>query len=251
MKKWFRNVALWIAGKLNRWFKKTLAEENEKQFRKNQRILNARRKAAIACEQNNCDHIAGSSLLSDCRDLQNRTAIMWHTSDLGITFGICKVCLRQFWPSDPDYSFWRVQPSTDRLSGAGRRLFVDPRAVAEKFLREEVRPFELDPNPRRRPGFSNCGYIGVPPSAPEEVVHELDSLSDSAIENLWNEVRASRGFSTEKKPTDETPPPSSRLNPNTDPWFLNQDGTPDLFAEANVDFSAGWKDVEDSNDPAA
>lgn len=123
--------------------KQIAAEENEKLFEENARILNKRRKMAIKHEQDNCDHIGGCSLLGEMRDLQGRTSILWHTTDVGVDTGICLVCQRFFRPGDPpdaqghDYSYWRRKPSMCRISKAGVRTFLDPvRAMEESYLHD-------------------------------------------------------------------------------------------------------------------
>ena len=249
MKKWFKKLLFRFIGWAKQRFEQFLVDENEKQFRKIERQLGTRRKAALLTEQNNCDHVAGCSLLGEMRDPRGRTSIAWHTSDLGIEFGICLVCQRQFWPSDPDYAFWRKQPCMNRPSRAGSRLFFDPQAVVDNFLRDEVRPFELDPNPRKISKFSGPEPPTDSAKPPEGVVKELNSLSDLEIGNLWKRLRSYRQDG-KWVPSALTPPPLARICPSMDPWFLNKDGSPDEFAEANVDFSMEAKDLEALNEPA-
>ena len=123
--------------------KQIAAEANEKMFEENARILEKRRKAGIKQEQNNCDHSGGCSLLGEMRDLQGRTAILWHTTDAGVDTGICLVCQRFFRPGDAldsqnhDYSYWRRKPSMCRVSKAGSRTFLNPvQAMEDSYLHD-------------------------------------------------------------------------------------------------------------------
>jgi hypothetical protein len=136
-----------------------------------------------------------------------------------------------------------------RPSKAGSRLFFDPQAVVDNFLKDEVRPFELDPNPRKISKFSGPEPPTDSAKPPEGVVTELNSLSDLEIGNLWKRLRSYRKDG-KWVPSALTPPPLSRICPSTDPWFLNKDGSPDEFAEANVDFSMEAKDLEALDEPA-
>lgn len=68
-----------------------------------------------------CSHISGDTPQSFAvRGINQRTAIVWHTLNTGVEFGICLNCQRQFWPSDPDYSRWRKQESYCFPSTAGK-----------------------------------------------------------------------------------------------------------------------------------
>ena len=58
-----------------------------------------------------CSHIVGDTPQGVAKDWLRRTAIVWHTLNTGIEFGICLNCQHQFWPSDSDYSKWRLQKS--------------------------------------------------------------------------------------------------------------------------------------------
>jgi hypothetical protein len=237
MKKWFKKLFLWLVGLFKRKPERFPESENTENFREANRQIEERGKAAILSEHNNCDHIAGCSRLSDLRDLQGRTSIVWHQLSFRVTFGICLVCQRQFWPTDPDYDFWKRQRSFSKSSSEGSRWFADPQATVQKFLKEEVRPFELDPNPRKLPRFTAMDWDDHYKSRAYPAT-DLDALSDSEIERLWKEVMEFR-----KTGQEPIPPPLSRLRLDPDPWFLNRDGSPDLFAEANVDLQL--KDTED------
>lgn len=65
-----------------------------------------------------CSHISGDTPQSCDRDWRSKTAIVWHTLNTGVEFGICLNCQHQFWPSDPDYSRWRKQKSQCQPSSA-------------------------------------------------------------------------------------------------------------------------------------
>ena len=118
-------------------------EKNQELFDKNAKIQAKRLKDAVAYEQNNCEHIAGSSRLSEEHDLRGRTAILWHTTDVGVDVGICLVCQRFFRPTDPvdgqghDYTYWRKKPSMCKISRAGSRTFLNPlQAMDESYLHD-------------------------------------------------------------------------------------------------------------------
>ena len=226
MKKWFLRIVGWLKRRLEFF----LARENEKKWRRDEKLLNARTKARTIEAQNECEHVAGCNPLSETMELYGKTSIVWHHSDLGIVFGLCTVCQRQFWPTDPDYTFWRKQPSLNKMSGAGYRMFFDPVQVTSKFLKEEVRPFELDPNARKTQKTKGFAYLNRHLSPPlENLVKELDSLSDLKVKNLWEKVREYRKTGVEGA-TEESGTPK-------DPWLLNDDGTPDQLAIYNVDFT--------------
>ena len=118
-------------------------EENDKQFREREKQLEVNKKLNLMYEQDNCDHIAGSSSLSEQRDIAGRTSIAWHRNDVGADVGVCTVCQRIFHPTDPvdkqgrTYAYWRKQPSFNRLSQAGHRTMMDPsKAVEDSYLRD-------------------------------------------------------------------------------------------------------------------
>ena len=123
---------------------KELAHEaNEKMFDERAKELRARQKATNKAGQDDCVHIAGCSPLSEQKDIAGRTAIIWHRNDVGVDIGIFTVCQRPFHPSDPvdgqghSYSFWRKQPSFNKLSTAGFRTVLDPvRAREESYLHD-------------------------------------------------------------------------------------------------------------------
>ena len=123
---------------------KQLAHEaNEKLFDENAKELTRRQKATIRQSQDECVHIAGCSPLSEQKDIAGRTSILWHRNDAQVDIGICTVCQRIFHPDDPldaqqhSYSFWRKQPSFNKISAAGTRQFLDPmKARKDSYLHD-------------------------------------------------------------------------------------------------------------------
>lgn len=78
-----------------------------------------------------CSHVIGDTPQSVARDWLVRTAIIWHTLNTGVEFGICLNCQHQFWPIDPDYSTWRKQKSHCYPSSAGKEEPIGPDEVVE------------------------------------------------------------------------------------------------------------------------
>ena len=123
--------------------KEIAADANEQLFKKNEKLLEERKKLGKKQEQNLCDHIAGCSPLSEQRDIDGRTSILWHCTDAKVDIGICTVCQRFFHPLDgPDeqghtYQYWRKKPSFNKISKAGPRQFQNPSlAMQESYLRD-------------------------------------------------------------------------------------------------------------------
>jgi hypothetical protein len=112
-------------------------EENEQFMRNQERAQRERTALATKAYQENCPHLAGSNPLSDQSDLLGRTCIIWHTSDVGETFGICSNCQRVFRENEADYATWRRKPSINKQSRAGERQFADPIA-ARRTARGEI-----------------------------------------------------------------------------------------------------------------
>jgi hypothetical protein len=118
-------------------------EANDELFKQNERIHRERTKVLTKSSQDNCDHIAGGSQLSEQRDIAGRTSIVWHRTDASVDVGICQVCGRLFHPLDPPdvhgntYNYWRRKPSFNKLSTAGTRQYLNPTKAAEdSFLRD-------------------------------------------------------------------------------------------------------------------
>jgi hypothetical protein len=106
-------------------------EANDKQFKDQQREQEKRTKANNKFAQDNCEHIAGCSPLSESKDIEGRTSIIWHRGDVGQTTGICTVCQRIFKQSDPDFYQWRKKKSFNTDSASGFRTVMDPLAAIE------------------------------------------------------------------------------------------------------------------------
>ena len=123
--------------------KELAAEQNDKLFDERAKELSKRQKQTVKAEQDNCVHIAGCSSLSEQKDIAGRTSIAWHRNDVGVDVGICTVCQRIFRPTDPvdeqghSYTFWRKQPSFNKISTSGFRTVLDPvRARDESYLHD-------------------------------------------------------------------------------------------------------------------
>jgi hypothetical protein len=123
--------------------KELATEANEELFKKNEKVLEARKKANTKYAQSLCDHVAGCSELSEQRDIAGRTSIIWHRNDVSVDIGVCTVCQRIFRPSDePDeqgrtYVYWRKKPSFNKLSQAGGRVLPDiATAQANSYLHD-------------------------------------------------------------------------------------------------------------------
>lgn len=124
--------------------KKQLAEEeNTRQEKIRENQLRDYQKAVKKVNEQNCVHIAGCSELSEQMDIAHRTSILWHRNDVGVDIGVCTVCQRIFRPSDAadtdgkTYTYWRKQPSFNKLSQAGFRTILDPvRAREQSYLHD-------------------------------------------------------------------------------------------------------------------
>lgn len=110
---------------------------NDELFKANERELQLRQKTNVKYTQSICEHIAGSSPLSEQKDIAGRTSFVWHRNDVGVDIGICTVCQKIMRPEDPDYAVWRRKSSFNKLSAAGTRLFLDPiKAREESYLHD-------------------------------------------------------------------------------------------------------------------
>ena len=94
---------------------------NDDMFRQTSREIQDRIRKQIAADQSTCTHLQGSNPLSDFPSPHGLTSIVMHDLGDGTVFGCCTNCLRQFWPSDPDYGTWMRKKSGNRISAAGRR----------------------------------------------------------------------------------------------------------------------------------
>ena len=115
MKKYFVSAAIWLRSKLSKF----LETEQDRQFRTQEKKLEARRKAHVQKDQSECSHLAGGNRLSESPDPRGRTSIVWHTLNTNETVGICTNCFRNFFPSDPDYQEWFKKKSINTRSRAG------------------------------------------------------------------------------------------------------------------------------------
>jgi len=130
MKKWFKEQYFRILRLVRNWCNNQIKSENDRQSRKIIRELDARRKAIVKLQQENCPHLAGYNDLSEVCDY--RTSIVWHTDNLGETFGLCTNCQREFREADADYSYWRKKLSFNIPSAANshKEVYEDPSSVS-------------------------------------------------------------------------------------------------------------------------
>ena len=183
MKNWFM---YWL-GQLKLWLEHKLENENEREFRKNLKVLEIRWKETVKKHQAACPHIAGCNSLGEgFRDLQNRTSIMWHQLDTGVQIGLCLNCQRPFQPTDADYLEWRRKPSFGKMSAAGVRVgfslpLDSPRLVtsdySDSFVQAPVRLRLQEDNFEDLPDF-------VPS------IEDLERLSDAEVADLHKRTRA-------------------------------------------------------------
>ena len=113
-------------------------EQNDKLFKDQQREQEKRTKETTKFAQDQCEHIAGCSPLSESKDIAGRTSIIWHRGDVGQTTGICTVCQRIFKQSDPDFYIWRKKKSFNKDSASGFRTVMDPLAAIEKSYLHDI-----------------------------------------------------------------------------------------------------------------
>jgi hypothetical protein len=155
----------WILflGRVKAWLENKLQSENDRQFRAISKLVSANRLRSLQLQQKQCVHIAGCSPLSEGMDVLGRTAIVWHGLNSGEVIGICTVCQREFFPSDPDYAIWKKRASFNKFSAAGRwtknlqaephlmRLVdlptqIDMPRLSYKSVSDEVDPWLLNPD---------------------------------------------------------------------------------------------------------
>jgi hypothetical protein len=103
--------------------------ENEKAMREQMRVVNERMKAQIYASQETCPHLQGSSELSDFSG--QLSSIVLHRLDNGVVVGICTNCQKQIFSDDPNIEVQKIfrMKSGNRMSSAGIRNFVDPKAA--------------------------------------------------------------------------------------------------------------------------
>lgn len=102
-------------------------KENERSMRESMKAQRERLLKDVEASQENCPHLQGSNALSDFSG--QLTSIVQHRLDTGAVIGICTNCLRVFKPGDKDYVSQMRRKSGNRISSAGVRMFLDPRAV--------------------------------------------------------------------------------------------------------------------------
>ena len=115
-------------------------EETNARMRDQMREQQKRIAKSILFSQQNCPHMQGSNELSDFQG--SLTSIMWHNTDVGVWFGICSNCLREFWPNQSDYNFWFAKKCGNRRSMAGQRWFPDPHAAAATLIPETAKDYK-------------------------------------------------------------------------------------------------------------
>ena len=113
-------------------------EANDKLFKDQQREQEKRTRESNKFAQDQCEHIAGCSPLSESKDIAGRTSIIWHRGDVGQTTGICTVCQRIFKQSDPDFYVWRKKKSFNKDSASGFRTVMDTLAAIEKSYLHDI-----------------------------------------------------------------------------------------------------------------
>jgi len=103
-------------------------KQNESSMRESMKTQRERIMADIRASQDVCPHLQGSNALSEMSG--QLTSIIHHRLDTGQVIGICTNCQRLFRPGDPDYLQQMKRKSGNKISSAGVRFFLDPRAVA-------------------------------------------------------------------------------------------------------------------------
>jgi hypothetical protein len=239
MKKWFKKHVLSLARRIRNWYEQQVLSENERQFRRTMRELRERQKALKKLEQNECPHIAGSSVFSEEQDVRRRTSIVWHRLDTGETFGLCTNCGKQFWPKDVDYEVWRKKPCFNKMSAAG-------------LVREHLLPSYFS-EPKSDPVLESqtllTGY--VPGREKQSWIESLASLPIEEEERLWRAVHRHREKGI--KSFDDVPlvSLSGAISETSDPWLLNPDGTPDSFySTVMFNIPDFWQEKEAENEQA-
>jgi len=166
-----------FAGWIKKWLEHYLSSENEKQSRKILKLLDKKRRENQAEAQAECPHLAGS--LGEIADYFGRTSIVWHGLNTGEIVGLCSICSRSFFPSDPDYDVWRNRASFNRISTAGitlsawgkkaepyllrdtgpdARINMPPPFLRYKEIQEAPDPWLLNPDGSPDPFFANVDF---------------------------------------------------------------------------------------------
>jgi hypothetical protein len=135
------------------WRRLSRSQTHEDVAREQMLAIGHKLAESIKKSQAECPHMQGSILGSEA--MGNYTSIVWHGLDRGgKIFGVCTNCLREFWPSDPDYTKWRKMLCGNRMSTGGL------------------------------PGLSLVTEAITPPP-----ISELDAMSDEEIVNLFEQTR--------------------------------------------------------------
>jgi hypothetical protein len=103
--------------------------QNEEAMRKSMREVNERMRKQILASQATCPHLQGSSENSDFTG--QLTSIVMHRLDNGVIVGICTNCQMQIFSDDPSPEVQKLfrMKSGNRMSSAGVRTFLDPKAA--------------------------------------------------------------------------------------------------------------------------
>jgi hypothetical protein len=118
--------------------RKTPAQKENDRMQKQQMVKQALQfSKSKEYSQRSCEHWAGGNPLSERHsDLR---AIWWHEIHDHFWWGVCSVCQREFWPSDPDYAYWRKQKSFNKASRSDVEGSRGPIDINE--LTKDHRPF--------------------------------------------------------------------------------------------------------------
>lgn len=92
----------------------------DESFRQMAQAHAARKKAGIAAEQSECEHLQGSSKLSSFTG--PLSSIVKHQLDTGELIGICTNCQALFRPGDDEYRKQINRKSGNTISKAGQRF---------------------------------------------------------------------------------------------------------------------------------
>jgi len=144
-------------------------EANETTFHKSAKQLREQQEASKKATQDDCPHIVGYNPPGKERDPLGRTSIVWHTLDTAKEVGICTICGKQFWPSDPGYAVWRAKTSFNRPSSAGLHLW--------RGGREQKLP-KID--------------LTRPAPKPPEDPYGFEAMSDEEIKKIVEDIREMR-----------------------------------------------------------
>lgn len=104
-------------------------EQNEEQFRQNDREIKRRLRENLKIAQDSCQHMYGG--LGD-EPHASLSAFQMHRLDTGLIVGWCSVCSKRIFSDRPEDRNFFTRKSASRMSSAGLRNFYDPgRAMRE------------------------------------------------------------------------------------------------------------------------